>query len=625
MCGIAGILTSDTQVDLPRALRRMIDALAHRGPDSQALEIREAGDFRVGLAHTRLAILDLSDAGRQPMPSSTGRHWITYNGEVYNFQKLRDEISTPAKGLRSHTDTEIMLEAFESGGVEAIGRFRGMFAFGIWDEASRTLYLARDPLGIKPLYFWQTPRTFIFASEVRALLASGLVPRQLSPLGIASYLRYGSVEAPGTTIEGVYSMMPGSYAAVRCCGGLVTVEQDCYPGGRLHIGGSANHHERRWAASELGHLLREAVQLHLVSDVPLGVFLSGGVDSSALVALASQAGSRPPKTFSVVFQEREFSEESHARLVASRFRTEHQEVLLTEGGLLDLLPLAFEAMDQPTPDGVNTFVISKAVKEAGVTVALSGLGGDELFAGYPSFRRAQRIAPLRRVPRFLRRTSSAVGRAVLKGSVRYSKLWELLGSDASPHAAYRVSRRLFSAGEVEQLMSLDWPPSRDDYVHANGDPINVVSRLELQGYMANTLLRDTDSMSMAHALEVRVPFLDSKVVNFVLQLPGNWKVHRGVPKPLLLEALGNVLPEQVWKRPKVGFNLPFERWMRAALKDKLDEAFSSPERFRRLGFEPSAAEAVWKSFIQSPDSRGWSRPWALFVVQCWCELNGVEI
>ncbi len=597
----------------------MMAALAHRGPDHQGLRILDVDGARLGLAHTRLAILDLSPAGRQPMAGPDEGSWITYNGEIYNFRELGERLAGRSGQFRSRTDTEVILKALDLWGLGAISRFRGMFAFAYWDQRTRKLIFARDPIGIKPLYFYQSGRTLVFASEVRALLASGLVPRRLSPQGLVSYLRTGSIEAPWTIIDGVQSLLPGHYAVAGCDGGL---EQSRYDSGIVLPDKAARPASRSQAAAELFEILKESVRLHLVSDVPVGVFLSGGIDSSALVALMAQTCAVAPKTFSVVFAEKEYSEACHAKLVAERFGAEHREIPLTEGDLLRLLPDALSAMDQPTADGVNSFVVSKAVKDAGITVALSGLGGDELFAGYPSFRRAllvQRM--LNRAPVALRRGCARVGGAVLNGSVTRRKFWELLGSDGSPAAAYSISRRLFSPAEIGRLTSFigAWTTLEPC---ATEDPVNAISRMEMQQYMANTLLRDTDSMSMAHSLEVRVPFVDTAVIKYVLQIPGEWKISNGVPKPLLLDALGDHLPESIWRRPKMGFSLPFERWMRSALRTELDGAFC--DAARPDGVRADAARSIWLRFTESPEKEKWSRAWALYVIRKWCELNRVQ-
>jgi asparagine synthase (glutamine-hydrolysing) len=385
MCGIAGIVTSNSGINVAPRLDSMVCSLAHRGPDSRGMITRTVGNWKVGLGHTRLAILDLSEAGHQPMVSGGANHWITYNGEVYNFGALRSELAIDSGEWRSSTDTEVILKAYGRWGTDTLAKLRGMFAFGIWDERKRRLLLTRDAFGIKPLYFYQSRDTLVFASEIRALLESGLVPRKLNRQGIASYLETGSCKAPLTIIDGVRSLLPGDYVSVEVNDELRVTHASFLSETYTEPCERGLPKDRAAAAAELFEVLKESVRLHLVSDVPLGVFLSGGVDSSALVALMKEVSPERPKSFSVVFSEAEFSEGVFARMVADQFGTDHHEIHLSEQRLLEWLPAGLESMDQPTMDGLNTYVVSKATKEAGITVALSGLGGDELFAGYPSF------------------------------------------------------------------------------------------------------------------------------------------------------------------------------------------------------------------------------------------------
>lgn len=633
MCGIAGIIDSTNTQTFTTNVESMVSCVRHRGPDGAG--VIECGTrARAILGHTRLSIIDLSASGSQPMSDQASGVSLTYNGECYNYLKLRREVGEPQGGWRSETDTEVVLHAYARWGVDAFRRLRGMFALALWDERRQSLVLARDLFGIKPLYYYWTGGQFVFASELRALLASGLVPRRLSRAGLTSYLETGSVTAPETIIEGVRLLSPGHYITIEPGGdGTLKASEISYVGDWLAGGRAPRVSTRAEAVAALRHELSESVRLHLVSDVPLGVFLSGGMDSSAIVALMSQVAGRRPKTFSVVFSEEEFSEAEHARRVAKKFDTEHHEIQLGEQQLFEMLPAAIGAADQPTMDGVNTFVVSKAVKHAGITVALSGLGGDELFAGYPAFRRAIRLGTLSRFPRPLRQGLSFLGRRVWNRSVQQKKLWQLLASDCSPSAAYEVSRQLFSAGEAESLL-----PEGTTFLQATDagvlgwegmfekdDTVNAVSLCELTGYMANTLLRDTDCMSMAHSLEVRVPFVDAEVVRFALGLPGAWKLNGGRPKPLLHDALGDLLPAEIVNRPKMGFTLPFEHWMQTRLRDEIETAFADDKHYESMGLSGRAVREVWRQFLRAPHSIGWSRPWALYVLGRWCAQHGVTL
>lgn len=611
-----------------QALENMIPALHHRGPDDNGIWFApESNDSStvVGLGNTRLAIIDLSPAGHQPMFDIETGSCLTYNGEIYNFQTLRKELGDESRAWKSNTDTEVVLRAYERWGENCLKRFRGMFALALWDARERKLLLARDPLGIKPLYYYKTDNLFIFASEVRALLESGLVPRRLSPAGLASYLEYGSVEAPETIIEGVRSLMPGHFIFVQTTQKDIHLEEKSFNSEVFEPSLPNRFTNRDKAVTQLREVLQESVRLHLVSDVPLGVFLSGGMDSSAIVALMSQVAGERVKSFSVTFSEERFTEATHARQIAERFGTDHREIPLSEDGLLEMLPGAMRAIDQPTMDGINTFVVSKSVREAGITVALSGLGGDELFAGYSTFQRFRKLQTLSPVPQGMRRAVSTVGNAVLSNSVQRRKFWQLFESDISPRAAYAVTRQLFSKEETGALLNRVSSRAKVPYYEEALDSINAVSLCELQGYMTNTLLRDTDFMSMAHSLEVRVPFVDSEVVRFVLSIPGEWKMNGGRAKPLLQDALKDLLPEELMQRPKMGFTLPFENWMQSRLRSQLDDLFIDESCFENLGLSGSAAGRVWQRFLKSPRRVGWSRPWALYVLASWCRIHRVSL
>ena len=627
VCSISGIFSTADPASHTEAVRRMNAALTHRGPDDQGIVI--CGD--VVLGNTRLAVIDTSHAGHQPMHDPETGNWITYNGETYNFKQLRNELDRGQRGQRqaqawrSSSDTEVVLRAYRQWGIDAFRRLRGMFALGLWDERRRELLLARDPLGIKPLYYYRTDHLFVFASEVRALLASGLVPRKLSSEGLDSYLASGSVEAPLTILEGARQLLPGHYLQARVDDDgklVVTIGEFTASDREAEVPRS-----RAEAVARLRSELEESVRLHLVSDVPLGVFLSGGTDSSTMVALTSRISGEPPRTFSVVFDEPEYSEATHARTIAAKFRTDHCETRLNEDQLLELLPQALASLDQPTMDGINTFVVAKAVKHAGVTVALSGLGGDELFGGYPSFKRALKVEATSPLTKQLLRAASRFGKFALNGSTQRSKFWQLAASDCTPADVYRITRQLFAPDSVRQ-MTRRGPHTDLLCLESSADIVNQISELELRGYMTNTLLRDTDAMSMAHSLEVRVPLVDVKVVEFALSLPGKWKLNNGtngVSKALLADAVADLLPRDLLARPKMGFTLPFEKWMQGQLRNEIGSVLEDGARIAETGLAPDAVRDVWRKFLQKPRAIGWSRPWALYALARWCEINKVTV
>ena len=609
MCSISGIFSR--RQGSRDAVVRMNEAQRHRGPDDQG--VADLG--QVVLGNTRLAIIDTSAAGHQPMHDPESGNWITYNGETYNFKDLRREIGGE---WVSNTDTEVVLRGYGKWGVDLFPKLRGMFALAVRDNQKQQLLLARDPLGIKPLYYYFNKDQFVFASELRALLASGLVSRRINPAGVDSYLAYGSVAAPLTIVEGIKQLLPGHYLQVSSNFEVSDVEF------------AVSHPEdvagdRKEAIARLRAELDESIRLHLVSDVPLGVFLSGGMDSSALVALMSRIAHQPPQTFSIVFDEPTFTEAPFSRAVAERFQTDHREIRLTENQLIEMLPAAIAAIDQPTMDGINTFVVSKAIKSAGITVALSGLGGDELFAGYPSFRRALRLARMPQASKKVLRAASGVGKIAASGSVQRQKFWQLADSDGTAADVYRISRQLFSNDSATRITGREnidcrgGPPQPPQ----SADIVNTISQLELNGFMTNTLLRDTDAMSMAQSLEVRVPFVDAKVVDYVLSLPGDWKLRNGYAKPLLADALTDLLPRDFMARPKMGFTLPFEKWLQQNLRLEVSSVLEDPNAFAAPALNSEAVKKIWRDFLEKPRAVGWSRPWSLYVLAKWCEINGV--
>lgn len=377
MCGIAGILSTATRpepqgagdsVSLRAPLERMLARIDHRGPDDSGVSIFQSGAATVALAHTRLSILDLSPAGHQPMQDARTGNWITFNGEIYNFREVRQRLDANSSAWRSESDTEVILRAYERWGRDCLEHLRGMFAFAIWDNERQELFIARDRLGIKPLYYYAADRLFLFGSEVRALLASNLVPRKLDAVALWQYLGYQSVPAPRTLIEGVHALKPGCWMVVDAAG---RVSEGSYWDLLSNAAAEAQTVSRSESRRRVRELLEESIALHLVSDVPVGAFLSGGIDSSAIVALVREAG-QTPRTFSVVFDESAYDENVYAQKIAARFQTEHTEVHLTDQALLDELPLALEQMDCPTGDGVNTYIVSRAVRATGIKVALSG-------------------------------------------------------------------------------------------------------------------------------------------------------------------------------------------------------------------------------------------------------------
>jgi asparagine synthase (glutamine-hydrolysing) len=636
MCGIVGIVARNTRLD-PALLEHATESLAHRGPDdSGTVILHDSSDCEVeiGLGNRRLAILDLSPLGHQPMQDADTGNWIVYNGEIYNFHDIRNELESAGTIFVSHSDTEVVLKAYARWGEACLAKFRGMFAFAIWDARRHRLFMARDPMGIKPLYYAQAGACFLFASEVRTLLGTGLLRRRIDQAGLINYLTFGSAYDPLTLIEGIHAL-PAGHSLTWERGTLcvsrywdLVGDDGVYQQTPTSAGADPRHVEEQLQTS-----IEEAVRMQLVSDVPVGVFLSGGIDSSALVSILSRGGVTP-STFSIVFKEADFSEAKYSRAVAAKFRTNHHEISVSQADILAAIPDALSAMDLPTIDGINTFFVSREARRAGVKVAISGLGGDEVFAGYSSFRsvpRMQRFAHLwNRFPSFARSSLAAAFDALSTNSDRNRKLDSLISGNCRILHPYFLTRILFMPGERDALL----PEPSANAIQTAGeslrsslqrvvslDPVNQVSYLESRCYMLNTLLRDADFMSMSQGLEVRVPLIDHQLARTVLALPGASKLDH-TPKPLLVGVLAGSLPEEIVHRPKRGFTMPFEHWMRQELRSELEPVLS----VHRINGGPlgglldgNAVQQVWQKFLRGAMS--WSRPWSLYVLQRWCDLH----
>jgi asparagine synthase (glutamine-hydrolysing) len=619
MCGICGVY-SERPLDpawLREAASRMAAGLVHRGPDDEGVWGDEGG--RVALGNRRLAIIDLSPAGHQPMADSRNEVFITYNGMIYNYRELREDLVGAGYPFRGRSDTEVILALYLRHGLDVFKHLRGMFALALWDGRTRQLILARDRLGIKPLYYAGHDGQWIFASEIRAIRASGLLSPRVNPAALAAFLRLGSVPAPMTVFEGVRELPPASFLVI----GEGRTSLQSYWDLPASGAGSGDPVE---VAQEIHDRFRDAVASHLISDVPLGVFLSGGVDSGAIVGMMREAGHARIRTFSITFPETEFAEADDAARVAARYETDHTAWEVRGEDLARDLDKIIAAMDQPTVDGVNTYYVSRATRESGTIVALSGLGGDELFCGYPSFQITPRLFAWQRAAALLGPARPVLAAAVAAvPSQRSAKLKESLGQQPSIRSAYLAVRGLLSRQEAADLLTpgplLDAVRSFDAAAALGalaselpGDPVAATGALEIRGYMHNQLLRDTDVMSMAHSLEVRVPFLDHPFVEFAMGLPRRLKANGHPPKWLLLKALGDRLPPQAAQQ-KRGFTFPLGHWLRGPLRPRVEEVLKNGRGI----FRPQAV-AQLQAQVEAGRAH-WSRLWALVVLALW--LGGI--
>jgi asparagine synthase (glutamine-hydrolysing) len=609
----------------------MMRAMVHRGPDDEGYEafpVAATGSpgaggpvsGMVGLGFRRLAILDLSPAGHQPMIHRETGDCLIFNGEIYNFRWLRAKLESLGVQVRSSGDTEVLLHALATWGEKAIDQLDGMFAFAFYHAKSRRVLLARDQFGIKPLYVAQTQRAFVFASEVRAVLASGLVPDDLDPAGIASFLAYGAPQDPLTVHRSIRSFPAG---ACEWIGSDAAGHAPSRPRRYWKFPDPAEAIEEEAAVRTVQRQLNAAVRDQCISDVPLGVFLSGGIDSAALAAIARNHRA-PVNTFSVGFESSGGEDELVAAAATARaLGTHHQQTVLDDDWIQLQWKEWLHAADRPSIDGLNTFVVSGVVKNAGATVALSGIGADELFGGYPTFGRVAKLQrllqPLGFVPRRVRRAAARVAFAPLPAGKR-AKAIDLVSGGTSAVELTAHFRRLTSDGDMQALgfsanaLGLTpqfLPPAAfEPFGEAGRDPFRAVSQAECFLYMANTLLRDADTNSMAHSLEIRVPFLARWFADHVGGLPGSVKAPRGAPaKYLLRKATGSVLPYDIFTRPKRGFSLPVGEWMFGPLRDECEAAIDTLSACPVL---PSAAvRRLWEDYRGRRREMHWSRPLAL--------------
>ena len=627
----------------------MSAAMRHRGPDEEGFLLGEARAPGLALGMRRLSVIDLS-GGHQPIWNETKDVAVVFNGELYGYRDLRERLILCGHRFATQADTEILVHAWEEWGEDALNELRGMFAFALLDLRERyatapILFLARDPLGIKPLYYTQTPQGFAFASEVRALLTAGAAPKKLSRDALTSYLLFGSVTEPVTLVEGIFSLPPGHRMLLH------VPERRRMPRARQWWDPALSPAARDMrkprdlasAAKKLRPMLEDAAKTHLIADVPVGLFLSSGLDSGAIAALAAKAEAGI-QSFTLTFPGTAFDEAAAARVIAEHCRTKHTEVPLDGEAVVTRLDEAIAALDQPTMDAVNTYFVSWAARKVGLKVALSGLGGDELFAGYPTFADTPRIARLIRaawfVPAFARRWTKLLVAALARsgGSPdagrKAAAAW--VSPDALPHP-YFFTRTLFPPGTLEQIIE---PRFRSSTIGPDGvtleptwlgwlqraadearklERVAGISWLEMRSYMVGMLLRDTDSVSMAQSLEVRVPMLDTPLMEFANALPDAARRRPGVQKALLVEAIRDLLPAEILGQKKRTFTLPWEEWLRGPLRKKLEVSFANPAAALTPALRPGGVQRVWDDFLAGKTT--WSRPWSLYVLNEWCRRH----
>lgn len=596
MCGIAGVLNSEgmEHEKISGSLNRLLTALKHRGPDDQGVWSNTSRT--AGFAHVRLAILDLTPGGHQPMHTPDGNLHITFNGEIYNFRELRRELENEGVSFRTHSDTEVLLRLYEKNGAAMLPKLRGMFALAIWDEAKQVCFLARDPLGIKPLYYTFSGGMLAFASEVRALQSAGLAGHQLDAEALVRYFQMGSVQEPQTLLADVHCLEAGHY--LLWDNGRLT--KNCY----WRVAFPSQDMDHSEAVLHVRRALQESIDAHFVSDVPVGIFLSGGIDSTAVLALANAGGHENIDTFSVGVDDAQMDETGLAERTAKLFGAKHHMLRLDAATGQQAFSNFLHAMDQPSVDGLNTYTVSSFAAQNGMKVVLSGLGGDELFAGYKSFDAVPRLDVFNRMMHGIPLAAGVAGWALerIPFSAKTRRVGSMLRRKPAVENSYRAFRGIFSLHEAKMLAAryLDCSygslPEMSSYQIKMHDIRDAVSKCEITLYMRNQLLRDSDMMSMSQGLELRVPLVDRDLFEQVAVVPAHLRLRRG--KQMLLDAVPEV-PEWIRTQPKRGFVFPFEKWLEQQWGD--DFAVAT----RKLPYKNAT----------------WFQRWAVFMLDHWLERS----
>jgi asparagine synthase (glutamine-hydrolysing) len=650
MCGIAGILSTRSQGNTidPRSIVRMTDAMRHRGPDGEGFwSDHEAG---VTLGHRRLAIIDLTDAGHQPMHSPSGRYVITFNGEIYNFRALRQQLLSLGFRFRGDCDTEVLLAAIENWGLEAaLQRSIGMFAFGLWDRKARILHLARDRIGKKPLYVARTPIGLAFASELKAIRAFSRGDLALSQPAISAFLTQGRIPEEHCIWSDVFKIPPAGLLSIRLDSHMDIADSKCLqsqirtwwslPDAARDARSDPLSGRDSELVARLDDLLRVAVRERMVADVPIGAFLSGGIDSSTVVAMMQAQSARPIRTFTIAFDEQAYDESSHAALVARHLGTDHTEVRLTSADARNVIPTLPGIWDEPFADEseIPAVLISQVAKKH-VTVALSGDGGDECFAGYTRHLVIARFAHILTYNLPLRRMA-----ARLLAQLSDSSYIRLPDSAALSNTAHRMLkndgiRRLGNLigcaddemlyEQMTRLSELTLTPAPQPPEHKKwpelDDPVSTVLLRDMATYLPSDILVKLDRASMASSLEARCPILDQRVIDFAWRLPTNTKIRHGRGKWILRQVLAGYLPRRLFERPKQGFDVPVGAWLKGPLRGWASDLLSE-SRLRRQGLlDVFQVQSCWREHLAG--ERDHSRIlWALLMLQAWLDTVGASV
>ena len=624
MCGINGVYNHQSIEDVENKVKQMNSLTKHRGPDFTDVYL----DSTVCLGHNRLAIIDLDSKSNQPFISNDKNLILVYNGEIYNFPELKKQLSSSYK-FKTESDTEIIIAAYQNWGIEMVYKFNGMFSFALWDKTKEELFLCRDRFGIKPLYYLEIYQSIIFSSSLKAVISSYPMDLNIKEEDLIDFIQYGTVHQPNTILEKVKSVPRASFLKIS------NQETKIFEYWNLFENAIPNKPVKE-PLKNLEKLILESVENRLVSDVPYGIFLSGGIDSSILVAAASKVSNKNINTFSVVFKEESFDERKFSRMMASKYKTNHFELELRPEDILHQIEEPFKFMDHPSVDGINTFFISKQVHEKGFKMALSGAGSDELFAGYPVFKQVFELENKKWLFSFPPQLRNLFGKLLIKQkkSLKSEKMAEILNLKLLqlPYF-YPIFRKIFTNNSISKLTDIrnlsyesypfEWGLS-EICSKKRGFSYPLISRisaLEIETYLQNILLRDSDQMGMANSLEIRVPFLDHNLVEYVLSLPNELKYPIS-PKKLLIDSTKGWIPDEIIYRKKMGFVFPWEKWMRNELKTFCEQSINNLENISF--FEMNYVNTLWVNFLKNKSQVHWLQIWSLVVLGRWTANNSIK-
>ena len=621
MCGINGVYNHQSLTDVENKVKQMNSLTKHRGPDFTDIYL----DSTVCLGHNRLAIIDLDSKSNQPFISNDKNLVLAYNGEIYNFLELKKQLSKSYK-FKTESDTEIIIAAYNTWGIEMVYKFNGMFSFALWDKTKEELFLCRDRLGIKPLYYLEINQSIIFSSSLKAVKSLHAEDLNVKEDDLLDFIQYGTVHQPNTILERVKSVPRASFLKIS------NQETKIFEYWNLFENTILSKTVKE-PLKNVEKLILESVENRLISDVPYGIFLSGGIDSSILVAAASKVSNQNTNTFSVVFKEKGFDERKFSRMMASKYKTNHFELELNPDDILHQIEEPFKFMDHPSVDGINTFFISKQVHQKGFKMALSGAGSDELFAGYPVFKQVFELENKKWLYSFPPQLRNLFGKLLIKQkqSLKSKKMAEILNLKLLqlPYF-YPIFRKILTNDAISKLTDIrnisyenypfKWGLSEiDSKKRGSRYPlISKISALEIETYLQNVLLRDADQMGMANSLEIRVPFLDHNLVEYVLSLPNELKFPTS-PKKLLIDSTNGWIPDEIIHRKKMGFVLPWENWMKNELCSFCEESILNLDYYS--AFNMVRVNSLWKDFLNGKPNVNWIQVWSLVVLGKWTSIN----